>query len=484
MEAEGLSCGTAAFGVGSVGNFDEMGLSIGATVEGAASTVGTELLDPQPRHYQHGNTGQLKQDLNDLFDADLKNKAASWLLEMGGRMRDLVTLGQPPALPEELVSPVERARTGFEKFKAWLDAYDQVVLWNDLSAVNVADPSFHVLTGLAGIATNVAEAARGHALKTDKFLEDLETAKGVIKDWLTLLKTTPFHAVYDPGERETLMGNAQRRIDEADLLMKSLVNRQDRKSQPIAAAVAAGPPLVYLSLASTDLTFEAKAGVKAVFWPNESKAAFGVARGSRGISRLITFSYQTYGVSFGMSILAANLAAYVRACKGKPDEGPPADIPDELRDMETNMLKQLRVTKEELRRFARNAPSGLRDTVLNLPKGQEKPVRLDSYLLESAFAIKQPIDLAGRIDAGRATKLRALKDFADLLAIKDEVLQADQRGANLRLQIIRLRIRINSDQDMTANVLPLGLAVYKSMSDPVGFANAISPKSAGGSRRQ
>ena len=531
---------TAALGVGSVGNFDEIGLSIGATAEVAASTVGTELLDPQPRHYRHGDNAELKEDLIDLFEADLKNKAASWLLEMGGRMQDLTALGQPPTLPEERVSPVERARKGFEKFKTWLDAYDQVVSWNDISAVTAADPSFHVLTGLADIATNVGKAARSHSLETAELLKDLATAKGIIDAWLTLLKTTPFDFVYDPGEREALMGNAQRRIDEADLLMTRLKKRQDRKANPIAAAVSTGRPIVYLSLASTDLTFDVKAAVKAVFLPKENKAAFGAAVGSRGISRLIAFSYQTYvpgtnsqkltcsqetviehksikvdvdkrfskwidksdssekvlntlayqsvmvnwfqgsssalpngsGVSFGMSILAANLANYVRACKGKPGEGPPADIPDELRDIETNMLKQLRVTKEELRRFARHAPSGLGDAVLRLPNGNEEPVRLDSYLLESAFAIKQPIDLAGRIDAGRATKLRALNDFATLLAIKDEVLRADQLGANLRLQVIRLRIRINSDQDMSANVLPLGWTVYRS---DVDYSTAMNP---------
>ena len=143
------------------------------------------------------------------------------------------------------------------------------------------------------------------------------------------------------------------------------------------------------------------------------------------------------GVSFGMSILREDFGTYARACKlmKKPPPGTPvlADLDDKLKALEAVLTKQLRLEPEELRTFMRRAPSS--------------DSKVDSYLIESAFAFTAPVDLT--IAEHRPQALLELDPVKQLV-------EKRTRGTALRLQVIRLRIRIGRDEDKSRNLIRLG----------------------------
>ena len=206
---------------------------------------------------------------------------------------------------------------------------------------------------------------------------------------------------------------------------------------------------------------------------NYKAAIEGLATGEKDLrkerSNLVTMSYRSVlvnwfddlqqnnqsalpngsGVSFGMSVLAESFADYARACKMmvKPPPGKPvlADLGDDLKKLETAMIQQLKVTAEELRAFMRQTPSGTGDVTLD-PK--EKTL-LESYLVESAFAFTNRVDLKSNVENHRP---KALFDLAPVKAL----MKTADRGQQVRLQSIRLRFRLRHDDDKSRSLIKLG----------------------------
>lgn len=152
------------------------------------------------------------------------------------------------------------------------------------------------------------------------------------------------------------------------------------------------------------------------------------------------------GVSFGLSVLAESLDLYRRACiaRGKPAAGAPSPPPiGDFSELETAMTKQLRVTAEELRSFMRDLPDWIGESYLD----DEDKTRVESFLVESSFAFTAPQKLV--IVDRRPDALFALPPVIALL-------KATQRPAELRLQALRLRYRVRTDDDKSRSLINLG----------------------------
>ena len=156
------------------------------------------------------------------------------------------------------------------------------------------------------------------------------------------------------------------------------------------------------------------------------------------------------GVSFGMSVLPQSLANYVRCCKyAKDDPTNPGAVMDEgLKALEAALTKQLRVGVDDLRKFMRNAPSSLADVPLDRDSNQ----RIESYLVESAFAVTAPLPLQFDPKAGADAPPQ---DLFDLTAVKT-LIGTGVPDAALRLQSIRLRYRIHTSTERGASLIQLG----------------------------
>src|ERR1043166_4574828 len=114
-----LKAGVAAdawAGLGTL-DFDETGLAIGAQAGANIGGVLTRLVDPAPRHYPPTpSDSSLNEDVDDLFEENLKAKAAAWLIETGGGVKDILELGAPR------MSLVEQAEqdSNWEKFETFV----------------------------------------------------------------------------------------------------------------------------------------------------------------------------------------------------------------------------------------------------------------------------------------------------------------------------------------------------------------------------
>jgi hypothetical protein len=202
----------------------------------------------------------------------------------------------------------------------------------------------------------------------------------------------------------------------------------------------------------------------------------GSSRGERGFfkerSNLVTMSYRSVhvqwfddlrqhnsealpngsGVSFGMSVLATSFSAYASACKklGQPKPGSPLVPMDAgLADLEAALTKQLRVAPEELRSFMRQAPSWTGQVTLDL----DSKTAVESYMVESSFAFKAPQKLL--IESRRPKALFDLGPVKKILAPGSKNTPAP-RPDELRLQVLRLRFRVRSDDDKSRSLIQLG----------------------------
>lgn len=160
------------------------------------------------------------------------------------------------------------------------------------------------------------------------------------------------------------------------------------------------------------------------------------------------------GVSFGMSVLAEMLDAYRRACgfsatTTKPGAPPPPSVPPPafdlatFKDLESAMTKQLCVEPDALRAFMRGMPDWIGETALDV----EEKARVESFIVESSFAFKTPQKLT--IVKNRPDKLFELapvKRFISTGKCPDE----------LRLQALRLRFRVRTDDDKSRSLISLG----------------------------
>jgi hypothetical protein len=503
-------------GLGSLGDYDETGLTLGVKLEGQASGITTRLVDTAPRHYPPTpSDSTLNEDVDDLFEANLKSKAAAWLLETGGGIDQLREFGAPrtplleraeqEALGEAIEAPVLTV----------LDAYDKLTI-PDVDTVAIAETGFSVVRAMAHAATAIKALVTSKRLETDELLKQLGQVRKELEAWAEYLRSSRQSSVLGGTTRRRLWEIAKRRLAEANDFIGALERRRDRKAQRKSAPARRAPaeetlPPFHLDILVVEGSGEATAGGKVVL-RNAAGAHVaagasagarrialryqGFVRGSEGGRRLlssqqtvinyvtrkmtfeaaagkrqylkekpnlVTMAYRSVvvnwfddlepdnhraipngsGVSFGMSVLAESFGEYSRACKQMKDT--PGPLTKELGELERAMTKQLRVETEELRAFMRNAPSSMG----NVKADPDAEARVESYLVESAFAFTAPLDLTKNIDHHRPKALFELDQVKSLVEKSD-------RGADLRLQVIRLRFRIRTDDDQSRTLIRLG----------------------------
>jgi hypothetical protein len=503
-------------GLGSLGDYDETGLTLGVKLQGRASGVTTRLVDVAPRHYPPTpSDSTLNEDVDDLFDSNLKNKAAAWLLETGGGIDQLRELGAPrtPLLER---AELDAVGTLIEApIVSMLGAYDKLTI-PDVDNVAIVETGFSVVRAMAHAATAIKGLVSNKNIDTDKLLAQLNAVKAELEAWAEYLRHSRQSSVFGGETRRRLWEIARHRLAEAKDFIAALERRRDRKAQRKSKPARRPPaeetlPPFHLDILVVEGSGDATAGGKVVLM-NEAGAHVeaGASGGARRISlryqgfapggegdrrllcsqqtvinyvsrkmtfeasagkrkflrerpNLVTMSYRSVivnwfddlkpenhrgipngtGVSFGMSVLAESFGEYARACKQLKETSTP--LSEKVAVLESAMTKQLRVTAEELRAFMRNAPSSMG----NVKADPDAEARVESYLVESAFAFTAPVDLTKNIDNHRP------KALFELDAVKNLVEKAG-RGADLRLQVVRLRYRIRTDDDQSRNLIRLG----------------------------
>jgi hypothetical protein len=401
--------------------------------------------------------------------------------------------------------------------------------------VSITELGFQVVSTLASAAKKVkAMVTSSKQLKTADLLDALDTAIKGLELWIEILShpNDSFHG----DERRRVWKIARRRRNEAIDLRDALIRRQKlealRANVPPAPApaaatsvpalleivvfegsvqAAAGAKLVLpLKLERAKLTLEAicltrrisfryqtpvpgtsrrtllSSQETAVTYLNRKVEAQATSLGEKGFFKawpnLVTMSYRSVhvqwfddllpnnslalpngsGLSFGMSVLADSFSAYAIACKAigpiQPGQTTAALDPS-LTALEAALLAQLRVTPDELRAFMRTAPDWTADVKL------DASTRAESYLVESSFAFKAPEKLF--IESRRPKELFSLPPVASLLGNK-----ATKRPDELRLQVLRLRFRIRSDDDKSRSLIQLGW-------NPEPWGEGLTPWGAG-----
>lgn len=147
------------------------------------------------------------------------------------------------------------------------------------------------------------------------------------------------------------------------------------------------------------------------------------------------------GISFGMSILQTRIQAYAAACLTMSDRDILIDSesPDDIHPFEFAMRRQLRVPRRDLRLCFRQIPKNL--------LAEDRPD--EAFVIESSFAFVQPQKLS--IDKHKTKNLFDLPAFKKLGSDG-----ASQDFDNTRLQVIRIRYRVKTDEDRTRNYFSLG----------------------------
>jgi hypothetical protein len=514
-------------GLGSLGDFDQTGVTFGV---GAAALLGgsvTRIADVAPRHYlPTPSDSSLNDDVDDLFAAELKVNAAAWVLEVGGGVQDLKIFDVPRVpLASRAQWEAEELRHGVVETRVItaLEAADALAI-PVVDSAAVGQTGFAVINALRSAAKKAKAMFASKRLLTDDLVREIGDVGKELQRWIDYLSDPKKSAELGPRTRRKLRGIAQLRLKEANDFIEALERRKARKARLSTPATQPAPELISPRFHLDIMDVEAEAGISA-----SAKAALGVEplvsfRGRSAHieakamvrSRRIAFRYQSFvpgsgrtltcsqeavinyntrdaaveadagtikkteqeeqeekgkkkrflatmsyravmvqwfddlqgnnhkaipngsGVSFGMSILKDSFDSYARECKQmkQAPSGKPllADLSVPVKGLETVMTKQLRVNAEELRAFMRNAPSSDAD--------------VDSYVIESAFAFTAPVALT--IEQGRP------KALFELDAVKKLAGPKADRGTDLRLQVIRLRIRIRHDGDKSRNLIELG----------------------------
>jgi hypothetical protein len=494
---------------------DETGATIGAGASGSIGGTLTRLAEPAPRHYYpYPSDSTLREDVDDLFSDGLTGKVAAWLIETGGGVGDLQALGVPRVPLEEraALDAAEAGAVAESGLLTMLKGYDVMAI-PDIDTVAVTEVGLSVIKALKDAMNAIKAAMTKKKLQPADLLQQLDGVRKELGNWVKYLEDPAARWIYGRSTRAAMLEIAQLRLAEAkdfSEALKRLTERGTRASTPAPVPTAeTRSPRFHLDIVDVEMKGQVSAAAKAVvggqplisFQGVGAYAAVGAEARSRRISLryqsfvpgaarrtlissqetvidyssrrmsfeaaagklrerkpfLVTMSYRSVlanwfddafdhhhqaipngsGVCFGMSILREDFGAYARACKmmKKPPPGTPvlADLDEKLKALETVLTRQLRVEPEELRAFVRRAPSS--------------DSQVDSYLIESAFAFTAPVDLV--IAEHRP------KALLDLNPVK-QLVEKRTRGAALRLQVMRLRIRMGRDEDQSRNLIRLG----------------------------
>jgi len=118
----GVNASAAAWaGLGNAFDNDETGAAVGAKIEGGASGVRTWLGDNQWRNYESVYGSALSNDVDDLFENNLKKKAAAWITMAGDSIKGAREEGTPITPPRNLLNKYANRfeATVLETMDAW-----------------------------------------------------------------------------------------------------------------------------------------------------------------------------------------------------------------------------------------------------------------------------------------------------------------------------------------------------------------------------
>jgi len=476
----------------------------------------SRLGDPQPRLYNRYTDGsQLNADLLDLFREQLKRKTAAWLMEMGGQLTELIAQGQPCIPPADRskiadeVLNVGRILVGVaDSGVSYVDLSPSTLL---LAPSLVARAIVELLKAKRFDPNNLDAKDLLKSLGDVK--AQLETLKEQESEIAVPLQCERRIKEADALIAQLAWYYKSADTDD-DIAPVAGVKINPIKVTPLPAPEF--PPGFYLDISSSDWSGQISTGFKFAFFPKRTRIILGAKAGAEAHQRQIPFTYQSYatgignkrltctqqtiinyssfelsgdakipfvdlkswkkifwntmayqsanvnylsdnnakpngsGVSFGISVLAENIASYVSAIKSSPRGQ--VSLTDDLQRIEAAILKQLRVTQEELQRFAMDAPDYLGsvaggDYDKNNP---EAPLpKLDSYILESAFGFTESVFLGPAVWAAstHTADLSKLNEVSTLFKITQPIQKAADRGNKVRLQVIRLRYRVRSESD-------------------------------------
>ncbi|SLN41057.1 hypothetical protein [Pseudooctadecabacter jejudonensis] len=200
----------------------------------------------------------------------------------------------------------------------------------------------------------------------------------------------------------------------------------------------------------------------------ETRALSGFGKGTTGKPteteyNLVTMSYRTVtaqwfddkgtesykalpngsGVTFGMSVLRSRIIDYTKACKALSPlsvNNKTALSKDQIA-LEEAMEAQLRISHRELRAAFRASP----DTML------EDTDASDAFVIELSHAFEDPVGLTFVKKDFRVKNMFDLPLVQQLLAAKPGV-----RVKGIRPQVIRIRYRVQQDEDRTRGLFSLG----------------------------
>lgn len=551
-EFKGEATGAAWAGVGNAFDDDETGLAVGAKLTGSVTGTFTMLRDNSARHYASVYDSHLAQDVDDLLEDNLKNKAAAWLTMAGENRHAAATLGTPfePSKHRLRRLGIGIDSTAQEFFDAW-DTYSTPAIDR-----NTGGMFGTAARGLRGLARKAKTAWKNHHLKTDDLIADLNSAIATY----TTFQNDVLHDLPDrDGHLQSyiapksitdmlvddinkMVKAASLRISEGQQLVAALERAKARKAgtAPANGNTTKNNPSFYLDLDVIEANTHAQAGAKLVLpeivsqikKPKASKVNQAEPQSNRiratltlsggGFSKRIGFRYHAYsppanakdpilqttqdtvvvynfwevsaeatairsqakatkhflatinyravianwfrdgphkeqalpngsGVCFGMSFLMGRLQSYTLETKRVYDPLTASATRPNLNEEETKtekqLMKQLRVSQQAIREFARSIPDWLFEDGLEFG---------DAFVIESAFAFKAPqkLDFSGSQPVER--QYRRPAKLTNLQAYKD-LKERKTHQPDTHHQCIRLRYRIRSDEDRTRNLFTLGL---------------------------
>ncbi len=294
-------------GLGSLGEYESTGVSVGVALTAEGGGVVTRLVDMAPRHYPPTpSDSSLNDDVDDLFEASLKNKAAAWLMEAGGQVKALIESGVPWVPLGERAEKESKAYSRWEKVKTFilkaLETYDKLEV-PDVDSAAIGDAVATVAEELVRAGKKFAVFAKGKKeLKTQELMDSLGKIRDKLESWIKDLesKLVATHGLslsadlVETRKKSLVVANA--RLAEVKDFLEALSRRQQRKIQRLSAPAQPAPketakPTFYLDILAVEGGVDVTASAKLVA---NSKATYHVEAGARAKARRISFRYQSF----------------------------------------------------------------------------------------------------------------------------------------------------------------------------------------------
>ncbi|MFN0191864.1 MAG: hypothetical protein ACKVP5_07780 [Aestuariivirga sp.] len=504
-------------GAGTFDDIDETGLTVGVALAADGGGTITRLIDESVRHYPASSNGSaLREDVDALFDANLKNKVAAWLIGTGGGVKELVELGAPR---RSLADQAADGEVQLDKPLLQLAAaFDELTI-PDVDAISATGVGVSVLKGLRAVGRKVRDAVKGDKLTTQALQSQLASVKEELEGWQRALAEPNAEKIFGKNTCINLSALAARRLAQVKRFQEALDSRKTAKAAKPPAPQASLLPFK-LDISCFEGSASATASAKLVL-PRD-KVKLQIEAGAKVRARRNVFRYQAFVPSYVPALrlrwtqdtvvtyvsrrLSVDGAAQSRSfskdrsnlvtmsyrsaqaqwfdSRGAPDQGMARPngsgvsfgmsvlarsfaayarfckfVKDDPKNPEATLDDGLKALEKALKQQLRVGEDELRKFMRNAPSSMGRvKTSLDeedvvgSYLVESAFAFTKPVAL--KLDTPK-TGPQTSGDLFEL-APAANLIKSGTPGPELRLQAIRLRYRIQTGDEREDTMIELG----------------------------